>query len=103
MAGKIIPAVATSTSVAAAFTCMDVFRVALNKRSPGSVAFSSRNFNLGVSKWTFSATRADPPRSLTVSTRAGDFQVKRAEYVQRHADVLRSGKNGKRRLTYGAR
>jgi hypothetical protein len=81
-AGGIMPAVATSTSVASAFTCMDVFRVALHKRAPGSVSFPRRFMHLGHPATLFSSFGPDPPRISTISTASGDFQVHRMKFVR---------------------
>lgn len=72
-AGGILAAVATSTSVASAFTCLDVFRIALHKRSPGSVSFFGRYLHLGYPR-SFSVASPSAPLTSTVSSAFGDFQ-----------------------------
>jgi hypothetical protein len=72
MAGNIIPAVATSTSVASALTCMDVFRVALHKSSPVTFFRHYMDLKCGLS---FEAFFAPEPALSTITTAAGSFQV----------------------------
>ena len=96
MAGNIIPAVATSTSVASALTCMDVFRVALHKSSPVTFFRHYMDLQCGLS---FEAIFTPEPELATITTATGSFQVRRiAFYLQRglFADGRCSGQNGSR-------
>jgi hypothetical protein len=95
-AGGIIPAVATSTSVASAFTCMDVFRVALHKRSPGSVSFPGRCMDLGYMNTPFCTFQPSPPLAAKVSSAYGEFQVRLAtpSFSSTHAELTSSAVDG---------
>jgi molybdopterin/thiamine biosynthesis adenylyltransferase len=99
-AGGIVPAVSTATSVASALTCLDVFRVALHKRAPGSVSFPGRFLNLGHIKTTFSTFEACPPKCSTIAAVSGEFRVRSVEpiHLQQEcvADDASSGLNGTR-------
>jgi len=74
-AGDIIAAVATSTSVASALTCLDVFRIALHKRSPGSVSFFGRYMHLSYPR-SFSVVAPSAALTHTVASASGHFQVR---------------------------
>jgi hypothetical protein len=78
--------VATSTSVASALTCLDVFRVALHKRSPGSVSFFGRYMHLSYPR-SFSVASPSAPLTSTVSSASGHFQVRRSFACNRHACI----------------
>jgi hypothetical protein len=97
MAGKIIPAVATSTSVAAALTCMDVFRVALHKKQPNQPVAFFRHYMDLTAACSFQAFFPSEPATTTVTTAAGSFQVRRNQLfiaARAVAHCARSGQNG---------
>ena len=99
MAGNIIPAVATSTSVAAALTCMDVFRVALHKTRPNQHVSFFRNYMDLTAAWSFQAFFPPEPATSTVTTAAGSFQVRRNQFfiaARAAAHCACSGRNGHR-------